>query len=98
MPRLQPGEDGRHHTYCRLCEAQCGLIAEVQSGVITRIGPDRDHPVSRGHLCVKAPGMLQITYDEDRWGLGHERGGRAYGGSNCLSPLLQPTWGGVAWP
>ena len=66
MPRLQPGEDGRHHTYCRLCEAQCGLIAEVQSGVITRIGPDRDHPVSRGHLCVKAPGMLQITYDEDR--------------------------------
>ena len=66
MVRPKPGEDGRHHTYCRLCEAQCGLIAEVEAGVITKIGPDRDHPVSRGHLCLKAPGMLQVTYDEDR--------------------------------
>ena len=60
------GEDGSHPTYCRLCEAQCGLIAEVRDGVITRVGPDRDHPVSRGHLCVKAPGMLRVMYDRDR--------------------------------
>ena len=60
------GEDGSHPTYCRLCEAQCGLIAEVRDGVITRVGPDREHPVSRGHLCVKAPGMLRVMYDRDR--------------------------------
>lgn len=63
---IRPGEDGAHHTYCRLCEAQCGVIAEVEEGRITKIKPDRDHPVSRGHICVKAPGMLAVTYDKDR--------------------------------
>ncbi|MCR9278752.1 MAG: molybdopterin-dependent oxidoreductase [Pseudomonadaceae bacterium] len=61
-----PGADGEHHTYCRLCEAQCGLIASVSDGKITKVSPNRDHPVSRGHLCVKAPGMLEVTYDPDR--------------------------------
>ncbi len=63
---LMPGADGPHPTYCRLCEAQCGLIAQVADGRIVKVGPDRDHPVSAGHLCVKGPGMLNITYDPDR--------------------------------
>ncbi len=63
---LEPGADGQHITYCRLCEAQCGLIAEVKDGRIVHVGPDRDHPVSRGHLCVKGPGMVNVTYDKDR--------------------------------
>lgn len=58
--------DGPHITYCRLCEAACGLIAEVRDGRITKVSPDRDHPVSTGHLCVKGPGMVSITYDPDR--------------------------------
>src|SRR5690606_15050449 len=53
-------------TYCRLCEAQCGLVVEVRDGLIHKVGPDRAHPVSEGHLCVKAPGMLSITHDPDR--------------------------------
>src|SRR3546814_1688722 len=55
--RLAAGADGSHITYCRLCEAQCGLVAEVRDGVIVKVGPDRAHPVSEGHLCVKGPGM-----------------------------------------
>ena len=61
-----PGEDGAHITYCRLCEAQCGLIATVENGEITHIGPDREHVLSRGHLCVKGVAMREITYDDDR--------------------------------
>lgn len=53
-------------TYCRLCEAQCGVIAELTSGRISKIYPDRDHPISSGHICVKAEGMVSITYDPDR--------------------------------
>jgi formate dehydrogenase len=60
------GLDGAHRTYCRLCEAQCGLIAYVEDGVIRKVGPDRDHPVSEGHLCVKGPAMVSVTYDPDR--------------------------------
>ena len=47
------GADGRHRTYCRLCEAQCGMIAHVREGRIERLEPDRDHPVSEGHVCIK---------------------------------------------
>ncbi|WP_439814585.1 molybdopterin-containing oxidoreductase family protein [Zavarzinia sp. CC-PAN008] len=62
----QPGADGPHITYCRLCEALCGMIAEVKDGTITKVGPDRAHPISQGHLCVKGPGMVNVTYDPDR--------------------------------
>jgi anaerobic selenocysteine-containing dehydrogenase len=61
-----PGADGAHPTFCRLCEAQCGLIADVEGGRIVKVRPDRDHPVSEGHLCVKGPGMAAITHDPDR--------------------------------
>lgn len=64
--RLKPGEDGEHYTFCRICEALCGLTAHVEGGTIKKIGPDRDHPVSRGHLCVKGSGMIHVTYDPNR--------------------------------
>jgi formate dehydrogenase len=66
MNRIATSEDGAHYTFCRLCEAQCGIIADVEKGKIVKIRPDKDHPVSRGHLCVKASGMLKVTYDRDR--------------------------------
>jgi formate dehydrogenase len=62
----EPGTDGLHRTYCRLCEAQCGLVAEVADGQIVKVGPDRMHPASQGHLCVKGPAMASITHDPDR--------------------------------
>ncbi len=56
----------QRRTYCRLCEAQCGLIAEVDDDVIVAIRADKDHPVSRGHMCVKAQAMVEVVYDDDR--------------------------------
>lgn len=66
VPPLSPGADGAHITYCRLCEAQCGLVAQVVEGRIVKVEPDRQHVTSEGHLCVKGPGMLHVTYDPDR--------------------------------
>lgn len=41
-------------TYCRVCEAACGLEAELdEQGRVVRLRPDRDHPVSRGFACAK---------------------------------------------
>lgn len=41
-------------TDCRICEAACGLIAELdEEGKVKRLKPDRDHPVSRGFGCAK---------------------------------------------
>ena len=61
-----PGESGRHITYCRLCEAQCGLVATVQDGQISNIEADRQHPVSKGYACIKGPAIADITYDKER--------------------------------
>ena len=65
-PVLVPGQDGEHITFCRLCEALCGLTVEVREGRIVKIGPDRAHPVSEGHLCVKGARMIDVVHDPDR--------------------------------
>jgi formate dehydrogenase len=64
--RLAPGEDGRHVTFCRNCEAFCGLEVEVKDGRAVKILPDRLNPSSRGHACVKGTAALGFVYDEDR--------------------------------
>ena len=61
-----PGEDGEHITYCRICEALCGMVADVEGGKIVRIKPDHKNPHSRGHICVKGPALAAVLYDEDR--------------------------------
>lgn len=62
----RPGEDGQHVTFCRICEAFCGLTATVRDGKVTTMGPDREHPLSQGHICVKGPAIADLTYDPDR--------------------------------
>lgn len=45
-----------HHTrvtYCRICEAACGLLADVDGDRVVALRPDRDHVVSRGFACAK---------------------------------------------
>lgn len=64
--RPPPGGDGVHITFCRLCEALCGLAVEVSEGRIVKVGPDREHPISEGHLCVKGARMVDIVNDPDR--------------------------------
>ncbi|MBR2171108.1 molybdopterin-dependent oxidoreductase [Sphingopyxis sp.] len=64
--RLRPGEDGVHFTFCRLCEAHCGLAAKVEGGRITDVQPDKENPHSQGHVCLKGITFHNVTYDPDR--------------------------------
>lgn len=64
--RLAPGEDGDHVTFCRICEAFCGMVAKVEGGRIVKLGPDRLNPHSTGHICVKGPSIREVAYDPDR--------------------------------
>jgi formate dehydrogenase len=61
-----PGADGDHVTYCRICEALCGMVATVEGGRVVRIRPDAQNPHSRGQLCVKGPAIADVTNDADR--------------------------------
>nr|MBA2349274.1 molybdopterin-dependent oxidoreductase [Solirubrobacterales bacterium] len=53
-------------TYCRICEAVCGMVATVEDGKVTRLRPDKDHPLSRGFACPKGIAMAQVHNDPDR--------------------------------
>jgi len=62
----EPGSCTQVNTYCRICEATCGLIAKMQNGRIISVEGNRDHIFSRGHFCKKAMGAVEVTYDPDR--------------------------------
>lgn len=55
-------------TYCRICEPQCAMIAEVEEGTedIIRLKPDRDHPVHKGFACHKGLNFVELHKDPDR--------------------------------
>lgn len=53
-------------TFCGICEASCGLIATIEHGVVTKLGPDPDHPSSRGFICVKGAQFHEVVGDPDR--------------------------------
>ena len=60
----------RVHTFCRICEPHCALVAEVDEGRI-RLLPDREHPVHRGFACHKGLQFTEVHEDPDR--LNHPR-------------------------
>ena len=53
-------------TYCRICEPLCGMVATVEDGRVSRLRPDKEHPLSRGFACPKGIAMTEIQNDPDR--------------------------------
>jgi anaerobic selenocysteine-containing dehydrogenase len=53
-------------TFCRICEASCGLIAEVEDGRVLKLRPDEAHVVSRGYACVKGIRYSEVHNSPDR--------------------------------
>ena len=53
-------------TFCRICEAHCGLVATTEGERLVQLRADRDHPVSRGYACVKGLSLGALHEDPDR--------------------------------
>ena len=55
-------------TYCRICEPQCALIAEIDedSEQVIRLQPDKSHPVHKGFACHKGLNFVELHNDPDR--------------------------------
>lgn len=68
----------KHHATCHLCEANCGIVVEHESGRITSIRGDRDDPLSRGHICPKAAALRDLHDDPDRLRRPLERTGSSW--------------------
>ena len=54
-------------TYCRICEAACGLVAEFdENGRLHRLRPDKAHPVSKGYVCAKGTRFAEVAHHSQR--------------------------------
>jgi anaerobic selenocysteine-containing dehydrogenase len=53
-------------TFCRICEAACGLKVRCEGAVVTGIEPDRDHVSSRGYACIKGMTAHEFRDSPDR--------------------------------
>ncbi len=54
------------HTFCRICEPSCGLVAEVENGQVLSLKPDKSHPVTKGFACHKGIAVKELHEDPDR--------------------------------
>lgn len=55
-----------HKTFCRICEAQCGLIVTTESAQVVKIEPNKDHVASAGYACIKGLKMGDFAHSPDR--------------------------------
>ena len=53
-------------TACMICSMNCGIEVLTDSGRITRVRPDQNHPVSKGYVCEKAQRMDAYQQGRDR--------------------------------
>jgi len=55
-------------TICTYCGVGCGIICNVQDGVIVNAEGDPDHPISEGTLCSKGGSIFNMSYVYDEKG------------------------------
>ncbi|ATW04848.1 molybdopterin oxidoreductase family protein [Sphingorhabdus sp. YGSMI21] len=55
-----------HARTCHICEANCGVLVEVEGREILSIRGNPDHVLSRGHICPKATAIADLQDDPDR--------------------------------
>lgn len=54
------------YTFCRTCEATCGLEVDVEDNRVVEIRPDKKHVVSKGYSCVKGIHFDKVQNSPDR--------------------------------
>lgn len=55
-----------HKRTCHICEANCGILVEVEDRRVLSIRGNPDHVLSHGHICPKATAIADLQDDPDR--------------------------------
>jgi len=53
-------------TFCRICEALCGLEVTVEGNRVVDIKPDAEHVATRGYGCLKGLKQHRMYDTPDR--------------------------------
>ena len=51
---------------CHICEANCGILVELEGERVVSIKGDPEDVLSRGHVCPKATAIADLQTDPDR--------------------------------
>jgi formate dehydrogenase len=54
------------YTFCRICEASCGLVTEVRDNKIVSIAPNKNHHGTLGFSCMKGLHQHRMYDSPDR--------------------------------
>ncbi len=54
------------HTFCRICEASCGLVAELDGNRIVDLKPNKQHIGTDGFACMKGLNQHHMYDSPDR--------------------------------
>ncbi len=55
-----------HTRTCHICEANCGILVELEGERVLSIKGDPQDVLSRGHVCPKATAIADLQTDPDR--------------------------------
>lgn len=55
-----------HRTFCRVCNAMCGLVVTTDGEQVLRVRGDDDHPMSHGYTCAKGRAVGALHHDPQR--------------------------------
>lgn len=62
----EPWYSEMKYTTCGFCDSKCGMMAYIHDGVLMKLEGNPEEQSSRGRLCGKGQGAVQMLYDPDR--------------------------------
>jgi anaerobic selenocysteine-containing dehydrogenase len=53
-------------SFCRICNAMCGIVVTLDGDRVVRVRGDAEHPLSRGYTCPKGRALPSFHHDPRR--------------------------------
>jgi anaerobic selenocysteine-containing dehydrogenase len=66
VPTQVPGQPTERRSFCRICNAMCGIIVTLDGERVVRVRGDADHPLSMGYTCPKGRALPDFHHDARR--------------------------------
>lgn len=54
------------HSFCRICNAMCGILVTTHGETVVRVRGNPDHPLSRGYTCPKGRALPAFHHHPER--------------------------------
>ena len=60
------GERVEQPSFCRICNAMCGILVTLEGDRVVRVRGDAEHPLSEGYTCPKGRALPAFHHDPRR--------------------------------